>query len=62
MGYFIPESAIGGLDDDQVAAEHPASFGPISSQAMPTIPLSLQCDRNQGNKVHPSLAPHHRLV
>jgi hypothetical protein len=58
MGYFIPESAIGGLDDDQVTAKHPASFGPVSSQAMPTIPLSLQHDCNWGNKVCPSLAPH----
>ncbi|KAN0140687.1 hypothetical protein V8E53_001514 [Lactarius tabidus] len=51
MGYFIPESAIGGLDDDQVATKHPASFGPISSQAMPNIPLGLQRDCSQGNKL-----------
>jgi hypothetical protein len=58
MGYFIPEPAIGGLDDDQVSTERPTSFGPISSQAMPTIPLGLQRDRDRGNKVRPCLAPH----
>ncbi|KAN0137600.1 hypothetical protein V8E53_004651 [Lactarius tabidus] len=43
MGYFIPKPVIGGLNNDQVATEHPASFSPISSQVMPTtIPLDLQ--------------------
>jgi hypothetical protein len=62
MDYFIPEPAIGGLNDDQVATERPASFGPISSQAMPTIPLDLRRDCNQGNKVHLCLAPHCQVI
>ena len=57
MGYFAPEPVIGGLDDEQCATSRPASFGAISSQAMPTIPLGLQHNRNQGNKVRPSLPP-----
>ena len=57
MGYFAPEPVIGGLDDEQCATSRPASFGAISSQAMPTIPLGLQRNRNWGNKVRPCLPP-----
>ena len=57
MGFFVPEPIIGGLDDDQGATDRPVSFGAISSQAIPIIPLGLQRNRNRGNKVRPCLAP-----
>ena len=55
MGYFIADPAIGGLDDQHIMAERPPSFGPVSSEARPTIPFGLQRDPDRRNKVRISL-------
>ena len=52
MGHFINEVAIGGLSDADTEVEHPASFGPVHSQArVLTIPPGLQRNHNRRNKV-----------
>ena len=56
MGSFVTQPVIGGLGDEDITVDRPVSFGPISTQVIiPTIPPSLQRDRNRRNNVRPYL-------